>query len=61
MRRRCGGIKVRRLPHRGQSGVRRGDALEKRRALMNDWAAYIEAVPGANVVPLRPGRAGAGA
>jgi integrase len=36
-----------------EQAYRRGDALEKRRSLMNDWAAYIAAVPSANVVPIR--------
>jgi integrase len=28
-----------------EQAYRRGDALEKRRALMNDWAAYIDTAP----------------
>ncbi len=36
---------------------RRGDALEKRRALMNDWATYIEKPPG-KVVSLGSFRGG---
>ncbi len=32
---------------------RRGDALEKRRALMIDWATFLAAAPNANVVPIR--------
>jgi integrase len=31
----------------------RGDALEKRRALMDAWAAYVELRAGGNVVPMR--------
>ncbi|MDP1591336.1 MAG: site-specific integrase [Prosthecobacter sp.] len=38
---------------------RRGDALEKRRGLMNDWAVYIESSQGGDVVTLRPRYAGA--
>lgn len=40
-----------------EQAYRRGDALEKRRALMNDWAAYVEAESGAKILPLRPIRA----
>ncbi len=36
-----------------EQAYRRGDALEKRRALMNDWAAYIDAASAANVVPFK--------
>jgi integrase len=32
---------------------RRGDALEKRRVLMDAWAAYCEPQSASNVVPLR--------
>ena len=36
-----------------ENAYRRGDLLEKRRALMNDWATYCTAKPAANVVPIR--------
>jgi hypothetical protein len=38
-----------------EAAYRRGDALEKRRALMNDWAAFVTAPPslGDNVVRMR--------
>jgi len=36
-----------------EAAYRRGDLLEKRRALMNDWATYCTAKPAANVVPIR--------
>jgi integrase len=39
-----------------EAAYRRGDLLEKRRAMMQAWADYIETQPAANVVPLR-GRA----
>jgi integrase len=32
---------------------RRGDALEKRRGLMEAWAAYCESDSGGNVIPIR--------
>ena len=35
-----------------ERAYRRGDALEKRRKLMDAWASYIEAKPAANVVRL---------
>ena len=35
---------------------RRGDALEKRRALMEAWALFCSAAPGANVVRLAAAR-----
>jgi len=35
-----------------ESAYRRGDLLEKRRALMNDWAAYVTRRPAKNVVKL---------
>lgn len=41
-----------------ERAYRRGDALEKRRKLMDAWASYLEAGGGsANVVPLRTPRA----
>lgn len=39
-----------------EAAYRRGDMREKRRRLMDDWAAYCESSPTAkkgNVVPLR--------
>ena len=36
-----------------EAAYRRGDLLEKRRALMNDWAAYCTSEPASNVVQLR--------
>lgn len=38
-----------------EAAYRRGDLLEKRRALMADWATYCGTTPAANVVPLRVG------
>jgi integrase len=35
-----------------EQAYRRGDALEKRRALMGDWANFIEPRAGSNVVPM---------
>jgi integrase len=37
---------------------RRGDALQKRRRVLDDWSRYLEtgAVPGAEIVPIRGGR-----
>ncbi len=40
-----------------ERAYRRGDALERRRALMADWARYLDPAPGAVVVPIRPPRA----
>ncbi len=40
-----------------ESAYRRGDLLEKRRALMNDWAAYVTRRPAKNVVKLPSRRA----
>lgn len=36
-----------------EAAYRRGDLLEKRRALMADWAGYCTTRPAANVVPIR--------
>lgn len=36
-----------------EQAYRRGDALAKRRALMNDWAAYCGSAESGNVVQLR--------
>ncbi len=36
-----------------EQAYRRGDALEKRRALMEAWANYCESVEKGNVIPLR--------
>lgn len=43
---------------KAEQAYRRSDALEKRRALMAAWAAYIEQDKGGNVVPLQ--RSGGG-
>ena len=39
-----------------EQAYRRGDALEKRRALMNDWAEFVCGTTAANVVPFRSPR-----
>ncbi|SFQ86165.1 Integrase [Halopseudomonas formosensis] len=36
-----------------EAAYRRGDLLEKRRALMNDWAAYCTSKPTSNVIQMR--------
>lgn len=36
-----------------EAAYRRGDLLEKRRALMADWATYCTSTPAANVVPIK--------
>lgn len=36
-----------------EAAYRRGDLLDKRRALMADWATYCATKPAANVIPLR--------
>jgi integrase len=36
-----------------EAAYRRGDALEKRRALMESWASYCEPDSGGNVIPIR--------
>src|SRR5690554_2024057 len=36
-----------------EAAYRRGDLLEKRRALMNDWAAYCTSKPTINVIPIQ--------
>jgi integrase len=36
-----------------EQAYRRGDALEKRRALMEAWGSYIEPLAGSNVIALR--------
>ena len=44
------------LPSRVEAAYRRGDLLEKRRRLMEDWARYCETTPAPNaatVVPIR--------
>jgi len=38
---------------KAEQAYRRGDALEKRRALMEAWANFIEPRSGSNVVKLR--------
>jgi integrase len=38
---------------KAEQAYRRSDALEKRRKLMDAWAAYCEPKSGANVVPIR--------
>ncbi|MGC2223635.1 MAG: hypothetical protein WA624_15420 [Methylocella sp.] len=42
---------------KAEQAYRRGDALEKRRALMEAWANYCEPEAGSNVVKLRESRA----
>jgi integrase len=37
---------------KSEQAYRRSDALEKRRALMEAWAQYLEAGPRSNVIPL---------
>jgi integrase len=36
-----------------EAAYRRGDLLEKRRALMSDWAGYVTTRPASNVVPIK--------
>jgi hypothetical protein len=36
-----------------EAAYRRGDLFEKRRHLMNDWAAFCERRAASDVVPLR--------
>jgi integrase len=38
---------------KAEQAYRRGDALEKRRALMDAWAAWCEPSDGSNIVPLK--------
>ena len=40
-----------------ERAYRRGDALEKRRGLMEAWAQFVEAGLGSNVVPINKNRA----
>ncbi|MEL0166954.1 MAG: integrase arm-type DNA-binding domain-containing protein [Pseudomonadaceae bacterium] len=40
-----------------EAAYRRGDLLEKRRALMNDWAAYCTSKPTSNVIPIQQAKA----
>lgn len=40
-----------------EAAYRRGDLLEKRRALMADWAAFITTKPADNVVPIKTAKA----
>jgi len=42
------------LADKTEAAYRRGDALEKRRKLMDAWASYCAGVAGADVVPMRP-------
>jgi len=42
---------------KAEQAYRRGDALEKRRKLMEAWAGYCEPRRSANVVPMRGGKA----
>ena len=41
------------IPDKTRSAYRRYRSLEKRRALLNDWARYLSGESGANVVALR--------
>jgi len=43
-----------------EAAYRRGDLLEKRRALMKDWAAYVTKRSAANVVKLKRAKTAAG-
>ncbi len=45
---------------KAEQAYRRGDALEKRRKLMEAWATFCEPKTSANVVPLRKQRHSAG-
>jgi integrase len=38
---------------KAEQAYRRGDALEKRRALMEAWAGYCEPKQGGNIVPIK--------
>jgi integrase len=42
---------------KAEQAYRRGDALEKRRALMAAWADYLTAKEPSNVIPIKGGRA----
>jgi hypothetical protein len=44
-----------------EAAYRRGDLLEKRRALMADWAAFVGTKPADNVVPIRAAATAEGA
>ncbi|MDB5956753.1 site-specific integrase [Ramlibacter sp.] len=48
------------IPSKTEAAYRRGDMLEKRRRMMNDWAAFcaIEAPRAGTVVPLKPRKVG---
>lgn len=47
------------IENKTEAAYRRGDALEKRRRLMEAWAAYIEPKAAGNVVSLKRGRGAA--
>jgi hypothetical protein len=50
--------KKRQLAHEEKNAVRaaynRAEYLNERRTMMNQWADYIDAVGGPNVIPLQP-------
>lgn len=48
------------IPDKVEAAYRRGDMLEKRRRMMNDWAAFcaLQALPAGKVVSLKAGRRG---
>jgi hypothetical protein len=51
------GVSVSLWERSDNTAYRRGDALEKRRKLMEAWAAYCEPKRSANVVQMRKGNA----
>ena len=44
------------IPNKSEAAYRRGDALEKRRAMMEAWAQWCEPKPEGNVIPMRQSR-----
>jgi hypothetical protein len=48
-----------RLSNAVEAAYRRGDSLEKRRRLMDAWAAFLESGSADNVVPLKTPEANA--
>ena len=43
------------IGNKAEQAYRRGDALERRRGLMEAWASFCGSTNGGNVVPLRSG------
>jgi hypothetical protein len=43
------------LGDKTQAAYQRGDLFERRRALMEDWAGFIDAKPQNNVIQLKVG------